>query len=400
MQTNLAAPSSRPSRPPPPSRRALIQTGSYYLAFIALGLSASIIGPTLDNLAAHTGSTLSAVSGLFVTNGLGRMTGSLLSGRFYDRLRGHPIIATALALIALAHFALPTLGALWLLLLTAFVLGAAEGTMDVGCNTLLMRVHGKNVGPFMNGLHLTFGIGALIAPQVVVASLGATNDVFGAFWFISLLVVPLAVLFLRLPNPIAQSEHPDAHARPFTQTGLVALFALFFFLFVGVEASPYSWTFNYGKGLGLDEIGAGALTSTFIGGFTLGRLLSIPIATRVKPSRVLLFDTIGLFIGLGLLLLVRGPSWPMWLGLAIVGFSVASMFPTALAYAEQRFVVTGTITGIFLAASNTGVMFFPWLIGQFFESRGPSVMTIVLLAATIGTAVVFVVLNGVMKQRE
>ena len=380
-------------------RLALIQTGSYYLAFIVLGLSASVIGPTLDNLAAHSGSALSAVSGLFVANALGRTSGALLSGRIYDRLRGHPIIAIALALVGLSHFLLPTLGLLGLLLAVAFVLGTAEGTMDVGCNTLLMRVHGKNVGPFMNGLHLTFGIGAFIIPLVVAASLNITGDVYGAYWFVSLLVVPLVVLFFWLPNPISQTEHHDAQTRALPPTSLVALFVLFFFLFVGAEATPGSWAFNYGKELGLDEIGAGALTSTFFGTFTIARLLSIPIATRVKPGTMLLFNIVGLCIGVGLLMGVREPGWLMWLGIGIVGFTVSPLFPVALAYAEQRFAVTGTITGIFLAASNMGVLFFPWLVGQFFESQGPGVMTLVLLATAAGTAVVFAVLNGAMKRK-
>ena len=381
-------------------RLALIQTGCYYLAFFVLGLSTAVVGPTLNNLATHTGSTLGAVSSLFAANALGRTAGSLLSGRIYDRLRGHPIIAFALALVGLSHFVLPSLGMLWPLLAVGFVLGTAEGTMDVGCNTLLMRVHGKNVGPFMNGLHLTFGIGAFIMPLVAAASLKATGDVFGAFWFVSLLVVPLVVIFLRLPNPIAHSEHEAAQARPIPQTSLVAIFVVFFFLFVGVEATPGSWTFSYGKGLGLDEIGAGALNSMFFGGFTLGRLLSIPIATRIKPGRVLVLDIVGLFVGVGLLLLVREPGVLMWLGIGVLGFAVASMFPTALAYAEERFAVTGTITGIFLAASNMAVMFFPWLIGQFFESRGPSVMTIVLALLTVGTAAIFAVLNGAMRKPQ
>jgi fucose permease len=398
MQAEL---SSSPLSSYRPTRLALIQTGSYYLAFIALGCSAVVLGPALDNLAAHTGSALSAVSGVFIANPLGRIVGALSSGRIYDKLRGHPIVAIAMLLVALAHLVLPAIAALWVLFAVAFGLGIAEATIDVGCNTLLMRAHGKNVAPYMNGLHLTFGVGALIIPLVVAASSDQTGDVFWAFWFISIVLAPLALWFYRLPDPIPHTEHQAAAKASSAQTGLVMLFVVFFILFVGVEAAPGSWAFNYGKALGLDEIGAGALTSTFFCGFTVGRLVAIPIATRLKPSIMLLLDIIGLFVGIGLLLMVngQGPSWPMWLGLGMLGFAVASMFATALAWAEQRFVVTGTITGIFLAASNAGAMFFPWIVGQFFESQGPGVMTTILLVAIVGTAVVFAILSRVMRRQ-
>ena len=379
-------------------RLAFTQTLCYYIVFIALGLSYAIIGPSLDALAVHTGSTLSALSAIFITGALGRTVGSLVAGRIYDRLRGNPIIATALITIALMHFLIPLMNILWLLLAVAFLLGLAEGTLDVGCNTQIILVHGKNVGPYMSGLHFTFGIGNLIVPLLVAASLKLTGDVRGAFWLIALIFAPLALLLLRLRSPAAQHEDHTARAAQSIPAGLVMLFALFFFLFVGVESVLGSWAFNYGKRFGLDEIGAGGLASTYFGGFTLGRLLSIPIATRMKPKHILLMDIVVLFVGMALLLMANEPGPLLWVGIFVVGLGVASCFPAALSYAEESFPVTGTMTGIFLATSNMGAMFFPWLIGQFFEVRGPIAVTLVLAVTIVGTGIMFVVLNNILRK--
>jgi fucose permease len=69
--------------------------------------------------------------------------------------------------------------------------------------------------------------------------------------------------------------------------------------------------------------------------------------------------------------------------MGIVGLSVASAFPTLMSFAEHRMTITGKITGIFLAASNLSGMTMPWLIGQFFESRGPITLPLVMLAASV-----------------
>jgi len=71
-------------------RQVLFRTLGYYAAFIALGLVSASLGPTLPGLANNTGSQLSHISLLFVARSSGYLAGSLLGGRLYDRITGHP----------------------------------------------------------------------------------------------------------------------------------------------------------------------------------------------------------------------------------------------------------------------------------------------------------------------
>ena len=75
----------------------------YYAAFIALGLFGASMGPTLPYLAQHTGTRLSEISFLFTARAMGYLLGSLISGRLYDRLPGHRVIAGVLLLIAVTR---------------------------------------------------------------------------------------------------------------------------------------------------------------------------------------------------------------------------------------------------------------------------------------------------------
>src|SRR5215510_11585536 len=81
-----------------------------------------------------------------------------------------------------------------LVVLTAIVLvlGFAKGALDVGCNTLLLWVHHEKVGPYMNGLHAFFGLGATITGAITARVLEATGDVHWVFWIFSIAAFPIA----------------------------------------------------------------------------------------------------------------------------------------------------------------------------------------------------------------
>ncbi|NJN55208.1 MAG: MFS transporter [Anaerolineae bacterium] len=156
-------------------------TAGYYAAFIALGLAVSALGPTLPGLAAQTGVQISAISILFTARAFGFLVGALLAGRLYDRLPGHRLMALALLMMGVMMASVPFLPALWLLTVIMFVLGLFEPGVDVGGQHLIVWLHKDKVGPYMNGLHFFFGIGALVSPIIVAWAIAATEGIQWAF---------------------------------------------------------------------------------------------------------------------------------------------------------------------------------------------------------------------------
>ncbi|HEY3474975.1 MAG TPA: MFS transporter, partial [Anaerolineales bacterium] len=144
-----------------------ITTAAYYVAFILLGLTIAAEGPTLLKLAEHTSSALDQISSIFLFGSLGYLLGSFFGGRVYDRIPGHRFMAGVLVFLGLIIALVPVATSRWMLFSIVLVLGLAKGALDVGCNTLLLWVHNEAVGPFMNGLHAFFGVGAFIAPLIV-----------------------------------------------------------------------------------------------------------------------------------------------------------------------------------------------------------------------------------------
>ena len=376
----------------PTDTHRISRTITYYAAFVALGLSSASLGPTLRGLAQHTRTHLNEISFLFTARSLGYLIGSLLGGRLYDRVPGHAVMAAALVLMAAMLLLSPLLPLLWLLTAFLLVLGMAEGAVDVGGNTLLVWVHRHQVGPFMNGLHFFFGIGAFLSPIIIAQAVLMSGDITWAYWALALLMLPVVAGLLRLPNPAASTtshDGPAGHVSPL----LIVLIAAFFFLHVGAESSFGGWVFTYAVASGLgSETTAAYLTSAFWGALTVGRLLAIPIATRLRPRSILLLDLAGSLISVAIILIWSKSLTAVWLGTFGAGFSIASIFPTTISWAESRMKITGQVTGWFFVGSSLGSMTLPWLIGQLFESVGPQVTMLAILGDLLVAIGVFAVM--------
>lgn len=366
------------------------QTSAFYISFIALGLAFSSLGPTLPSLAKNTGSTLSQISILFTVQALGLLLGNFFSGKLFDRRPAFPFLA-AVVLVTAAMLALvPLMSSLWLLAALLLIMGVAAGSIDVGGNTMLVWIHGDQAGPRMNALHFFFGVGALLAPIFVAQAIGLTGGVTVAYWALALLALPAAVLFLRLPSPTTPARIAQARSEsiPWLPVGLMVLS---FLLFVGAETSFGGWIYTYAVALDLATITtAGYLTSLFWGALTLGRLITIPLANRVRPRYLLLADVIGGVASLLLLLLVPGASWAVWVAAFGFGLSMANVYPTLVLLGGRHLHLTASITSLFMIGGSLGGMIIPWLIGQRFETVGPQSTMVILLIAVLlaGAAVV------------
>ena len=103
----------------------LSKTMAYYASYIAIGFATGIIGPTLPGLAEHTGTALSGISFLFPTHSIGYLLGSFLSGHLFDRVKGHPVISSALFLLMVVMVLIPLTPVIWLLMGLFFITGIA-----------------------------------------------------------------------------------------------------------------------------------------------------------------------------------------------------------------------------------------------------------------------------------
>lgn len=365
----------------------------YYLSFILFGLSGAIVGPTLPSLAAQTNTQLDGISFLFIASALGFTLGALLSGRVFDRFSGHPVLTIALLAMSLLLALVPVTPWLWGLLLVMFFIGWMSSVIDVGSNTLIVWIYRHRVGPFLNGLHFAFGLGAFLAPLLVAQVIVVTGSFQWSFWLMALLPLPIAVLLANIPSPRPARNVQEKQTDESNSAKLIVLITAFFFLYTGSEVAFGNWIFTYATGLKLlDDTWAAYLNSGFWGALTVGRLLSIPIAMRFRPSRILWVDLIGCLMSVGLLLLWPNHQGVLWVGTLGLGLFMASIFPSALTLAARRMTITGKVNSYLFSGTGAGTMVLPWLVGQGFDGIGPVIMNMVVgvsLLAALGVLVAF-----------
>jgi FHS family Na+ dependent glucose MFS transporter 1 len=257
----------------------------------------------------------------------------------------------------------------------------------------------------MNALHFFFGVGTFIAPIILAQSALFSDDIKLGYILIALLIIPVLIWIARQPSPIAPDqgqEAADKGAQSLRQNAVLIIFtAAIFFFYVGAELGFGGWIYTYALEANLaNETTAAYLTSAFWGAFSIGRLVSIPLATRLRPRNQMFADFTGCFAGLLLIILFADSQIALWGGTMLVGFSMASVFPLTITLAERRMNVTGQTTSMFFVGVGLGSMLMPWMIGQLIEPIGPLAAMYVILVAVLLDFLVFLGMLGFSRRIE
>jgi len=374
-------------------------TIGYYLLFISLGLGMGIVGPALPSLAEQTGSMLGSIGAMFLVGSFGVTLGTIIGGRLLDRIsHGHIVLGSAQLVSAVLLAMVPLAGSLPVLLLIVFCGGLPGGVINTGANTLLMWTHDDKAGPYINGLHFAFGLGAFLAPTIFaqVLNLGGTYQ--HAYWALVGIGMPISLFLLFLPgNPIP--PHKREQGTQQSQENLlnilpmVIIAMLFLFFYVGSEITFGNWIYTYALTLDLaDAARAAYLTSGFWLAFTIGRAISIPVAARFKPKQILTVAFLGGLGALALAILRPGSISVLWAATLLVGFFMAPIWPTGYNLAGQSIHLTATISSIILLGDSLGGVVLPWMTGQAIERFGAQTMPWVVFFGLGLNLLVFIIM--------
>jgi FHS family Na+ dependent glucose MFS transporter 1 len=383
---------------PSDPRNAVRQTAGYFIIYVGIGLILSSLGSALPSFANQTGSTLAQLGAVFTSLSLGRILGAFTLGRYFDHRPAHPFMALLLAVMAGLLAAAPLLPGLGLLLAAFFLIGIAWGGLDVSTNTLLAWIWDERSGPFLSGLHLFFGVGAIAAPFVINASIGFNATVRLAYWLFAALLVADAAWLLLIPSPSIRVPVPQAQSRG-AQGLFVAGVVVLIALVIGEETAFSGWIFSYMRTTGLaQQDQAILLNSLFWVALSVSRLVSVPAQRWFSPQRILTFDLVGCVLAVGLILLAPRSPAVVWAGTMLLGFSIATVFPLLIWFTQQHVPLTGRITSLLMIGDGIGGMTFPWLAGVLFERVSPTALIWQAFASLALALVLYLALSAGRRQ--
>ncbi len=337
---------------------------------MALGTITASIGPSLPFLAARTGVSIEVASGMFSAKALGFLIGSFIAGRVIERIRAHGMLQMGLAVAALSVVAIPVSPEYGVVLAFLFVAGLFVGSVDVGANILIVWQMKERVAPFLTGLHFIWGLGALLAPIIVVQLNQRTGSLLAPFAVIAAMLAASTILFLRLPTP------PPIHAKqairaPLALRPLATLMVMLFLAGVmELSLAGFIFTYVYEGGLG-NEQQAGWINSSFYAALTATRLILAFLLLRFANRTILGWGLTLVIVSCVMVLLLPKLLSVIWCGVVLCGIGQAAMFPLTLSIAPQYLPAEGRVTSFMFLGASIGFVAMPWLVGQLYASSFP-----------------------------
>lgn len=370
------------------STRPLRQTSGYFAAFIALGLGGTILGPTLPGLSERLGVDVTDLAFIFSLSAAGYFGGGLIGGVLIDRLPINRTMAAVTLFIVGLLFLVPSWAAVWGVAASFFLMSLAQGTIDTGGNAGVVWVNGDNSTPYMNALHLFYGVGAFLGPLIISWLILRPDGVVLSYRLIALMMIPFYLPLFFLKSPASPAEQ-TTEQRNGTDWRIVVFGAAILFLYVGLEVGYTGWISSYTVLMGLGDESLGALmASLYWGAIAIGRLISIPISLRAKPMAILIGSLAGVFLfTLGFRLFPTSAA-ALWIGTIGGGIAAGAVYPTVMSYVGRVMPLTGKVASYMAASGSIGAMTVPWLIGELFDVISPtSLQLVVALAAGLALCV-------------
>jgi fucose permease len=368
-----------------------------WMGIFVYGYLNAMLGIVLPNLMAKLELDKSQAGTFFMTSSIGLLVAAVPSGVTMDALGTKLIVCLGLLLVAAAFLGLGTIESSRLLYFLAFVLGLGGSMVVAGENTAMSMVNSGQREVAANLLNLFFGVGAFVAPFIVMPVL-KRSGFSGVLKASSLLTVAILALHLVLsfPQPPAMDAFPLARAGALVMQPRLLLLMFLIFLYVGTEFSVWSWTVTFFTSeRGYDQKLASRMISAFALAMIAGRWSSQWTLSLLGPERLLLVSAAGSVVCLSGMFTLRNRVL-VAISTFAAGAFMAPIFPTALGLAGTYFPsLVGTAISLVTTGGWIGAIVFPPAVG--FVANKSGVARGVLIP--VGTALLMLVSPAVLAVR-
>ncbi|XP_060078338.1 sodium-dependent glucose transporter 1B-like [Ylistrum balloti] len=445
-----------------PKWKKIVKTSFLIFTWICLGLTLEITGPTLKDLRLKTDGSYEDVSRAISGRSVGFFIGAAIGGVLVDKL--HPfcnlMIAICLDGIAVVTTIAPNMtsvNVVWALFVLA---GTFEGVINISGQKLILDMWLDKASSPMHALHLGFGIGSFIVPEIAnpflaepaptlsssgvntttnrtynfISSMSSRPTTFHptptskplsttieyvkgsriewAYLIVSIITAVTSLVFYfyqyndrktktnstKNDDTNMSEKRPGNHvvsqqnrfvntlksfvkiANPGSCTGgrkmygvVIFMFLfLYFFTVVGGERI-------YGKFLrtyAIDELNfngddATLLNTAFWISFSGGRFAGFVTARWIPIRTLMIIEACGCLVSAAILnFFAYNNSTLLWVFSMPMGFFIAPLFPTGIAWGDFHVEMTGMAITFCLLGGALGGMSYMWVIGYLYDNYG------------------------------
>ena len=232
-------------------------------------------------------------------------------------------------------------GGFWTLLISTFLVGFANGTVEAVCNPLITTMYPENKTAMLNKFHVWFPGGIVIGSLV---STFLTSMDIGWQWQVATMFIPLAIYaYLFYGKEFPQTERVTSGV---STTEMFAAVATPLFLFIAVcmfftantELSTTQWV---GKLLGNAGANPMLILALVTGLMAVGRYFGEPLIHKFSPQGVLLMSAI--LATLGIFWLKSATGGAVYAAAVVFALGVCYFWPTMLGFTSENIPKSGAL---------------------------------------------------------
>jgi len=353
---------------PIPTRHGRFLLVLAFISFVSLGLPDAILGVAWPSVRDTFQRRQGAIGIVLVVSGLGYLLSSFFAGRLMQACGIGLVLAASTGLVATAMFGFGFSPFWALFLLCALVHGLGSGAIDSGLNGY--AAHEMSARQLI-WLHACYCFGALIGPVLMSALLARGRHYSLGYSIVGGTMLALSLMFLISRRSWGVSA-PMERETPMTggtgkalRHSAVWLQMAIFFLYTGLEVTFSQWTYTVlTESRHVRPDIAGLAVGVYWGSIGVGRVVSGVIADRVGIDRLLRFCLLGAGSG-ALLFATRISVEATFLGLSLIGFGLAPVFPCLMSRTPQRLgtALSRHAIGFQVGAAMIGAAAVPGLLG-------------------------------------
>lgn len=328
------------------------------------GIVLAILGVLfgLPEMRERIGVTLVEQGDIFVALFFGVFLSTIVTGPTIDSFGNKVVLVTSSILVAAGLVSVAIARSFAPAMVASLLLGFGGGGLNTSSNALVADLFPENRGPRLSVVQAFYGVGAMLVP-LLAASVFTISEVLYGSASIALLCA-IGYAFLPFPAPGDNDEFSLLASIKAVRIPGVLAFGVLLFCESGNESSIGGWTSTYAGSIGATPRAATWILTGYWVAFTLTRFLGGKILAYFSKPRVVVVSAIASAIGAAILLASTSIAM-LSAGAVVIGVSFASIYPSTLAIAADRYQrVAGTIFGLLFAIGLCGGMVFPWLVGH------------------------------------
>lgn len=360
-----------------------------YLAFISLGLPDALLGSGWPTMYTQLQVPFSYAGIISMIISAGTIVSSFFSDRLTRKFGAGLVTAVSVLLTAGALFGFSVSDSFYLLCIMAIPYGLGAGAVDAALNNYVALHYSSR---HMSWLHCFWGVGAAASPYIMGFCLGKGLGWSRGYFSVSMIqIVITAILFISLPLWKSRTDEKEGEIEPkgaeaeqiqTDQTKAASSKALSlreilrikgapyilitFFAYSAMETTTGLWASSYlVQYLLMEPEKAAKFASFFYLGITVGRFLCGFVADRMGDKALIRLGSGIAGAGILLVLLPFPVTTPALLGLVIIGFGCAPVYPAIIHSTPFYFGKENSqaLIGIQMACAYVGSTFMPPLFG-------------------------------------